>query len=324
MIPFSERLHIKRLNSKNIVIEDRFLKDTGTKKEILVRATDHLRDDVIINRPRLEKVYFLNNKGIFLENDFDKNIDYTYIVGCQNDEIFTCPSCGYKDKSSVFSFGCPYCNSDFYIDFSHKKRYHIEPLIDKNLFIKAYITSCGVIAIPLFITSFEFYVIPFSLLLAIPLFPFTYFVISCIYNSSNQNIKQQINKNHEHNRIYNDLSIELNNYYYNDKNVQYKDLIDYDIKEYLDIKNIIENNNEYIQVSYIIRKYYLQGETIKKTQDKETARLIRNKSKKTKEVDMKCRNCGATLKFDSRICEYCESISNLKNDWLLDSFVQNT
>ena len=49
-IPVSEKLHFNRLNSKNIVIEEIYKNDND---EILVRSTDGLRNDTIINCKRI-------------------------------------------------------------------------------------------------------------------------------------------------------------------------------------------------------------------------------------------------------------------------------
>ncbi len=72
-IPVSEKLHFNRLNSKNIVIEEIYKNDND---EILVRSTDGLRNDTIINCKRIEKRYFHNEQGIYIKKNFDKDAKY--------------------------------------------------------------------------------------------------------------------------------------------------------------------------------------------------------------------------------------------------------
>ena len=57
-------------------------------------------------------------------------------------------------------------------------------------------------------------------------------------------------------RVYSDLNTELSNYYYDDKNTKYKDLIDFDILKYTSATYDREGKESYIILSYIIRKYY--------------------------------------------------------------------
>ena len=338
-IPVSEKLHFNRLNSKNIVIEEIYKNDND---EILVRSTDGLRNDTIINCKRIEKRYFHNAKGIYIQKNFDKDATYTYYMGRKDDTNIKCPNCGYRGKKVEFFDGCPYCGTNTNIDYKIKEvgvigKYK-EMLNNKKyqliIFIFALIETMLFLAIPnddfpiIIKIIISLGMLPMMLainhlIFSILLIP--YFIIFIATGGKKDTIISKLNKVDKTImpvKLLNDLEFELNSYYYDDvKNPEYSDLIDFDIIKYESVK--MDNEKDLI-IKCVIRNIFFRNNKIFQSIVHSKVKLKRNilnKLVQSKDTIVKCNNCGASISITSKECEYCNTPTNFKNEWEIDEII---
>lgn len=325
MIPISERLHIKRLKLNNISIEERYLNpDTN---EILTRSITENRCDNITGCIKLEKEYFLNGKSIYIEKEFNQNARYTFLQRKGENTKIECPSCGYKGKSKEFSSGCPYCNTDFNVEFSRERN-------DKKKSVWRY-TPTGVLFFATIFLIHNLGIIPTNALYLIILLMLLVYLITAIVlilTNISSDIKEKdvwnefktLGMNINEQKVYNNLHLQLCNYYYDKKNTNYKDLIDFDIYEYHTARYDKDGNKTYIILPYTIRKYYLEKEEIKTTLSISEVKLLMNKNIKHKEegiFTIRCKNCGSPISIEESTCKYCKSKNHSVLGWILESFI---
>ena len=110
-----EKIHNKRLKEQGISICSKY-KSNDT---ILERNTDKTkRNDNIQN-------------GICLEKDYYK-IKYTYMSTNNGENNITCPNCGNTSKENEIEDGCPYCGTNYNIEYSDKSlgtKYHYDRVL---------------------------------------------------------------------------------------------------------------------------------------------------------------------------------------------------
>ena len=306
MKTITDKKHIDRLNEKGIVIEDIFLR----KNKELIRRTDGKRLDEVFNATRIRKNYFFEDKCIYTETKFNKISNYTF-VNYDNDDFVKCPNCGNTGNIEDFDGGCPYCRTDFNIDYNYK-RYDINFLpINDNLLLTLFFII--LIGLPFLIFFIFFICMTFNnflfLIISILLITLTMIIII-------EKIPKPINE--EKRKIINCLNYELNHYFYS--NDEYKDLIDFHIKIYNKIDKKIIDGNLFVELEYIINKYYFTNNQIIKKVDTEIAIMKNNEqlNKKKEKVNIqKCSNCGASIDITKVKCEYCKAIIPKNIEWSL-------
>ena len=325
MKTITDKNHIDRLNEKGIIIEDIFLK----KGKKFIRKSDGSILDQIYNATRIEKKYYYNNKCIYKERDFDKDTNYTFATYNKNDKI-NCPNCGNKGTIKEFYDGCPFCGTEFNIDYG-LKRHNINPIKDFiNFKLFKFIVILIAIIFTLYINIKE-NLISENLFLNIiysPLMLFaSYFLCSIfllpigIINSIRFSYKESKNitdGNIKRNKIISCLNSELNHYYYNSE--EYDNLIDFDIVRYYYIYDKRIDNELYADIKFKIRKYYFKNNKIVKDIKKIIVRLKYNDTNKTPKSHniIKCINCGASMDVTKNKCEYCGTPTPKISDWVLE------
>lgn len=325
MIKQNIKPHLKRLNSKNIVIEERFLNEEDNS--ILYYSSDFKKNDTICKRPRIEKVYFHNGKEIYTQKDFNKKMKYTYFSSNKSKEIIECPSCGYQDEAKKFVFGCPYCDTDFSLEISKKKEKISNKVIkDTSVFgvillLLSFLVRFEVITFEMFLSFLTIGLVIEGIVLFIQFIPLL--LEKDIWHDF-KTIRMNINEK----RVYSDLNTELSNYYYDDKNTKYKDLIDFDILKYQSATYDRDGNDTCIVLSYLIRKYYYieKTNTIEISFGSSRVRLIRNvkqKHKSNSEFASKCKNCGSSIEFHALECEYCGSKNESTIGWKIKEILND-
>jgi len=325
----NNKRHYDRLKEKNIVIESIYSKSNKIKfkTEKLIRSSDGLRNDTINYAPLIEKRYFYKNECIFVENELNQNFNYTFknIPKYQNLE---CPNCGYEGPIKFFYDGCPYCGTDFNIDFKIKKL-DVSKIRNDLSEKPAWILVIGITVIILILNMiFSDVKMPY-LLLYLTFIPHC-FICSLLVSSfiyfflifPIQIIKEKIDAGYKIKKnqipIIEDLNFALHNYYYNNSN--YNDMIDFNIIKYYSILPINKNN---IKIKYKIIQYYLFDGKITKIRKKQQVILKRNEIKEKLNVHnvKKCINCGSDIDLLGSRCEYCSTPIPKINNWLLERIV---
>lgn len=332
MVPVSEKYHYKRLQEKGIVIEDRFIRESENRKEIYVRSSDGIRNDQILRLPRLEKLYFLNKKYIGRIKG-KTNIKYTFYSNILNDEI-VCQNCSHKSNSKDFLDGCPYCGTEFNMNYT-TQNYGIKEMMEvlntKRTYLVIFIITIFLYFLILKANNFKLITFIMSII-GVPILYFAVYLATmvimlpvCIIRLflvgeelSIWKKAQKLNLNVNEYKFYSDLNCELLKYLYDEKLFpEEKDLIDFQILKYNKIKVISYNPELIIEVQYTIQKIYLKGKYIRDIIQKHNTCLKYNKihiENKGYTV-INCPNCGNSLDITKKECEYCGTITNFKNEW---------
>lgn len=338
-----DKLHKKRLKEKNIVIEDMF----SRHGEILVRSTDGQRNDNVVNCPRIEKRYFHNNKFIYAEKNFDKNTNYTFFFGHDSDSL-SCPNCGYEGKVKDFNKGCPFCKTNFNINYTAYTQGSMsisQILKQKEIKILCAIFTLLFWAISVTTSIFDITFTLFQIIWPIITLPFAFifgYLLSslCIipliiyrliklhsYNKVWDKL-HRLNINASATNLINNLVTELLDYYYDEEKApKCKDLIDFDIIKYNNF-HCYQNSQDkqvYMIVDYTIRKIYFYNNKIHKTISKNKIKLKHNNDisiiLKNGYKVMQCENCGASVEITADECEYCRTPIKFKNEWTIEEFI---
>ena len=129
----SDNYHNKKLKEYGLNIKTKYI--VGNK--ILERNTDNSINDDIKNGIRCGKEYYLNNRLVHKEKDFDSRIEYTFISQEMEEKDYECPNCGMSSKLKDFVDGCPYCHTAYNIDYSDKdlgSKYHYDRVLRSNVY----------------------------------------------------------------------------------------------------------------------------------------------------------------------------------------------
>lgn len=306
MKTITEKKHIQRLNEKEIVIENVFLR----KEKELIRRTDGKILDEVFNATLIRKNYFFKGKCVYTETDFEKISNYTF-ANYDSKEPVRCPNCGNDGIIGEFYEGCPYCGTNFNIDYNYK-RYDINfwPIGDNLLLV---LLLFAFLIFPFMIIAYMYTSIKLNnfLYLLFLILPVILFII--IIKKFPKNIRENESE------IINCLNYELKNYYYSKE--EYNDLIDFHIKKYNKINNKKIDNFSYIEIEYTVNKYYfINNEIIKKVDTEKILMKKNNKSLNTikeKSNIAECVNCGAPADITKMKCEYCNTIITKNIGWIL-------
>lgn len=324
MIMHSEKKHLNRLKKHKIEKSELFF-NPETDEEIILSTHSNKKIN-IYNSFKRETIYYLNKKEIYIEDNQDDTIMYTYIFNTNTDDDYVCKNCGYKDKLSVFAHGCPYCDTEIYME-NHQK--HDLKAKTKNDIKDSFILSTGVCFILILIGMYIdiFMQIAF---IAYPILAFYDLVRILIICSSSTNKGlwfdfEELKMNIDESKIYNELKNQLKEEYFDDKNKEYKDLIDFEILSFEEARADREGNDLYMILTYKIRKYYFDGVKITKTENICEGKLVRNTKVKHKEHlgTYKCDNCGSPVKYDAEECSYCGTKNLSIISWQLKEIIND-
>ena len=332
-----EEAHNKRLKDFELNIKTKYLVD----HTILERNTDNSKNDNINQGIILEKEYY---KGVCLkkENIFDSRILYTYEFN-EPKEI-KCSNCGAISSVDNDDDHCPYCGTSFNIEYTNKElgsKYFYDLVVkDKSYIIKTFvidfIVSFILVAIYIINTSRTFYFFDKlkigigSLLLCLILFFVFYYVDAIILlpglkrKKEAQNQRQRdfwdklAEKKLDKVTFMNNLIYELRELYYGDK---YKDIIDFDIIDYEEYKEVEKDDNLFVDVSIDIRIVrYIDGKIKSKRETKKYRMRLARCSEKLSpgKNEIKCYNCNSSIDVRDKKCKYCGTRINYYQQWYLD------
>ena len=332
-----EKLHLKRLEDKGIVIEEIF--KNVKENTIYIRTSDGKECDAFTKCPKIERNYYLNGKLLHRETDFDQHVLYSY--NTTKNSVEKCTECGYESSSKDFFEGCPYCGSQFNVEYISTRRNTsgkakpIPLIFDKkialivgiiSLIISVYFNLTGaevsnlemvlntILATIMFYVAFNLFLMPVYIIwFLIKGFNFKDFPNSIIKVNGYEISSMQLLK---------DLQSELKKYYYY-KNPKYKNLIDYEIIDYKDYQVDCSNYNlPRIHFIITIRKYYLQDNKIITEEVDRKLTMMKNNNFKEKEYKMrKCLECGAPIEGMSDTCIYCHKKNTPNKQWILEKII---
>ncbi len=340
MTLITERLHTKRLDKYNINIKTIYKADNKR----LERNSNNSHNDNVINGIILEKDYYKDQKLLLKTYNFDPRLTYTFVFD-SSDKKITCPNCGYTDKVKKFKDGCPYCHTYYNMDYSNKSlgtKYHYDQVVNSNIYsIITFIIDIIFCIILMYfyvkISSRTFNIYDIAKIFIIGgclgvAFYYVFYIIDAFIvilplemYKDRQNQKQiafwnrmneqGVNKN----TFFNNLNYELKNYYFDDQ--VNTNLIDYDIIDYLEFNDYVQNKNLYVKVKVKLRTITYLNDKLVKDEKIENFTFKRNNVsplKLDKEVNIiKCRSCGASIDITKNTCEYCGSPNNYLQEWYL-------
>lgn len=244
-----------------------------------------------------------------------------------------------KSKVKDFLDGCPYCRTYYNIDYTDKdlgSKHHYDRVLRNNLYriitaIVDLIISLIISYIFLRITSrtFNSYDISkifiYGFILAIILYYFFYLLDAYVILTPIKNYKDRQNKKQmefwdrtkiDKKTFFNNLNYELRKLYYSSNN-----LIDYDVLDYIEFNDYINEDRLYVDVTAEVRIVRIDNNKIKSKIIKDTYTLKKHENGVLELKDgvnyIKCHNCGASIKAMNNKCDFCHTDINYLQEWIL-------
>lgn len=329
MIPICEEKHVERLKQNNIKIIEKY-KATDNSKEIYTRSIIDKHVDEINNCFRLEKLFYHNDQLLYKENKYSNTIRYSYLDHSKDNKEIECPSCGYVAPAKDFTLGCPYCSTDFTIDYGRKSN----KVTTKNYVGNAVPAILGTASfLTIFAMIYLFQTVNIILVILAMFLFLTATVLLMINAQYNREVESEdlwfefkgLSMKINENRVFNDLYLQLGDIYYDEKNKGFNTLVDFEIIRYNSAEHDQDEKGMNILLDYDIRKFFFDGKTIYKTETTEKVKLYRNQKvrhKKNKIYASRCKNCGSTLDKNKDECPYCGSKNNSTMSWVIDKFLE--
>lgn len=327
-----EKLHLKRLEDKGIVIEEIF--KNVKENTIYIRTSDGKECDSFTKCPKIERNYYLNGKLLYRETDFDQHVLYSYNTA--KDSVEKCTECGYEAPSKEFFDGCPYCGSQFNVEYNSTSR-HTSGKV-KSMFMDKYdrllILGVTIISLPIMYLMAKSEETGVNAATLLNSFFTTFVTLIVAFYPTFYFIKLMLAKDFPHSPIringrlissmtlLRDLQSELKKYYYY-KNPKYYDLVDYEIIEYTDF-NVDQYSGIEARIKFYIKvkQYYLvDNQIISEIDEKE---LIMKQNILNQEQDKKmnkCPRCGASVDGLRDICDYCHKKITPNKQWILEKII---
>ena len=331
----TDKFHNKKLKDLGLNIKTKYI----VGNNILERNSDNSYNDEIKKGIRCEKLYYKGNILLHNENTFDSRIEYTYLFG-KKEEKHRCSNCGYEGKLEEYSNGCPYCRTFYNIDYIDKdlgSKYYYDRVIKSNtyriitgiidLFISLLLSFIFIKTTSRTFNNIDIYkIFIYGLILSAVLYYFFYLIDAYIILTpiklykDKQNNKQRLfwNKvNFSKKTFFNNLNYEIRKKYYNEK-----DIIDYDVLDYISYEDYIKDNNLYVKVTADVRiVYYKNNKITSKTQKEEY--ILKKYNKETLKLNsgvtlIKCFNCGSSIDATKTHCDYCRTDINYIQEWIME------
>lgn len=332
----SENYQQERLNKYGINIKTKYIVD----KKIYERNTDGTINDDIASGVRFLKEYYINNKLVHKEQEFDSRIEYTYLMNNKDNEDYKCPNCGIVGKVKEFIDGCPYCGTSYNIDYVEKdlgSKYHYDKVLKSNRYkiitlLIDVIISMILSLVFIYVTSrtFNIYdiskVVIYGLIMSLILYFFFYTIDAFIILGPIKRIKDKQNKAQidfwnrtkiDKRVFFNNLNYEISKYYYSLDNI-----IDFDIIDYVEFKEYSKDDLLYVDVTCENRLVYYENGKITSKMVKDVFTMKRHDDGVIELKDginlIKCNNCGASIDVTKGICEYCNNEIKYLQEWILE------
>ena len=332
----SENFHKKKLKDFGINIKTKYF--VGNK--IYERNTDDSLNDDITSGIRCEKDYYIGQKLVHKETEFDSRIEYTFISKEMDNEEYRCPNCGMQSKLMDYIDGCPYCRTYYNIDYTEKdlgSKYHYDRVLRNNSYriitgIIDVIISMILCFIYIKATSRTFNgvdiskVFIYGFILSIVFYYFFYILDAYVILTPIKKYKDKQNQKQidfwEKTKIdkkcfFNNFNYEVRKYYYSKDNI-----IDFDMLDYIEFDDFIKKDIQYVRVLADIRIVYYDMGKIHSKVSKEEFIFKKNPNEKLELKDgvnmIICHNCGASIDATKGFCSYCHTEIKYLQDWILE------
>lgn len=340
-----EQEQLRRLKEKNLVIETFYSRNKGDyhrdEDSVYVRSSDNLINEKISNKTIKEKRYFLDNKCIYRETNFNNDIVFNIDNVSTKDDIITCQNCGYQDNIEKFSKGCPYCKADYNIGINRTNRisnttdkYANGKMIRDEVITALLLVFCTVFfpiaLVGLLIGGIDTIISVIILIISILYYIYCY-KYKNVFKKKIKNKDGTINKvlqerydtkmlgydyktlpwliDKDENEFYNSLSNNLNSKLFSIN----KDIIDFDLIEYINLDFISEDE---VNVRCTIREVYFNNEITSIYKNYNVLmkyNYINNNNESYKVI--KCPGCGSSIDLNYKYCKYCGKEINNSTSW---------
>ena len=331
----TDSFHNKKLKEYGINIKTKYI--VGNK--ILERNTDNSINDDINNGVRCEKQYYHNNKLIHKEKLFDTRIEYTFISKDVEDTPHKCDNCGMEGKLKDFIKCCPYCRTDYNIDYSDKdlgSKHHYDRVLKSNTYrIITAVIDLIISTIIMFFyiqassRTFNSYdiakVFIYGFILALALYYLFYLLDAYVILGPIKRYKDRQNKKQiefwkrtgiDKKHFFNNLNYEVRKEYYEQQNI-----IDYDVIDYIEFNDFKKKDKLCVEVIAEARIVYFINGKIKSEMKKEKYVMmkhdnqIQNLQKGANHIE--CYNCGASIDVTQEECGYCQKKQRYLHEWIM-------
>lgn len=331
----TDSFHKKKLKQYGINIKTKYI----VGKKILERNTDNSINDDINNGVRCEKEYYHNNKLIHKEKLFDTRIEYTFISKDAENTNHKCDNCGMEGKLKEFIECCPYCRTDYNVDYTEKdlgSKHHYDRVLKSNTY--RIITLLIDLLISLIISyfyiqttsrTFNSYdiakVFIYGFILALALYYLFYLIDAYVILGPIKRYKDRQNKKQiefwkrtgiDKKHFFNNLNYEVRKEYYEKENI-----IDYDVIDYIEFKDYTKNDKLCVEVTAEARIVYFNNGKITSKIKNEKYMMIKHENKiqelKKGANHIECFNCGASIDVTQEECEYCHSKQKYLQEWIM-------
>lgn len=337
MALISDNYQQEKLNKYGINIKTKYIVD----KKIYERNTNGSVNDDITSGVRCLKEYYINNKMVHKEQEFDTRIEYTYLMNNKDEEQYKCTNCGIVGKVKEFMDGCPYCGTSYNIDYVEKdlgSKYHYDRVLKSNKYkiitlLIDVIISMILSLVFIYVTSrtFNIYdiskVVIYGLIMSLILYFFFYTIDAFIILGPIKRIKDKQNKKQidfwnrtkiDKKVFFNNLNYEISKYYYSLDNI-----IDFDVIDYVEFNEYSKDDLLYVDVTCDNRLVYYEDGKITSKMVKDVFTMKRHDDGVIELKDginlIKCNNCGASIDATKGVCEYCNTEIKYLQEWILDS-----
>lgn len=331
----SDNSQNNKLKKFNINIKTKYI----VHDKILERNTNNSYNDDIKSGIRCKKEYYIRDRLLKIENQFDSRIEYTFIAN--EDKEFVCVNCGLHTNLSEFVDGCPYCGTYYNLDYTEKdlgSKYHYDRVLRTNTY--RVITGIVDLVFSLLVTyyfikftsrTFNVYDISkifiYGFILSVVLYYFFYLIdgyivlkpIKLYKDGQKQKQVEFWNRTKiDKKKFFNNLNYEIGRKYFNDI-----DVIDYDILDYDEFTDSYINNVMYVKVKAYVRVVKFVNGKLKSMYITDTYNMKRMNENvfemKNGTNFVKCNNCGASVDVVKEKCDYCGTKISPLQEWILDN-----
>lgn len=331
----SDNSQNNKLKKFNINIKTKYI----VHDKILERNTNNSYNDDIKSGIRCKKEYYIGDRLLKIENQFDSRIEYTFIAN--EDKEFVCVNCGLHTNLSEFVDGCPYCGTYYNLDYTGKdlgSKYHYDRVLRTNTY--RVITGIVDLVFSLLVTyyfikftsrTFNVYDISkifiYGFILSVVLYYFFYLIdgyivlkpIKLYKDGQKQKQVEFWNRTKiDKKKFFNNLNYEIGRKYFNDI-----DVIDYDILDYDEFTDSYINNVMYVKVKAYVRVVKFVNGKLKSMYITDTYNMKRMNENvfemKNGTNFVKCNNCGASVDVVKEKCDYCGTKISPLQEWILDN-----
>lgn len=330
-----ESLHKKRLQRQRIRIVTAYYDEGITKR----RSSDGKDCDDVHNGVILDKQYFLGDKCVLKETEFNPGILYSFVYPETKDGMLQCPACGGVGSREDFSEGCPFCGAPGNLEYAERKageRDHADAVVNRTARSALWLLLCIVIGVavclPITVCAGRTALLmdyvkgaAIGLLLGLAGFLVMQFVRSRLEVRQNEREKQQrqdivlqtfvrdlSDAGLSLKAYHNGLFAELNRYFYEDGNTATENVADFDILDFRNRQVCKTGSDRMLSADVQLRIVTEDGGKLSSETGWRSIVLRHESKQPTIRLQgglnmIECPNCGAKVSVEEPRCRYCGS-----------------